>query len=216
MTSLELGLETRVANKQGSFAAAIFGSDYKDMQVVQIGQASPILANAAGARITGLELETVYKPAPPVTLGASLGLMDPRYTDFINIDQRHNPLGPAVNTSGNQLANVSKSQISLNAEWVQIFDGYQASYRVDYVWRDRFYFTEFNTPDAMQEAYGLLNLSASLRPSQGRWKLYGYVKNAGNVTALSSMSISSPVLGSARTVNYVPPRYVGLGVSYDF
>ncbi len=216
VTSLEVGLKTSFANKRGSFALALFGSDYKDMQVVQIGQASPILANAAGARITGLEMETVYKPVSSVTLGAGLGLMDPRYTDFINIDQRHNPLGPAVNTSGNQLANVSKSQLSLNAEWVQNLDGYRASYRVDYVWRDRFFFTEFNTADAMQEAYGLLNLSASLRPSQGRWKLYGYVKNANNVTALSSMSISSPVLGSARTVNYVPPRYVGVGVTYDF
>ncbi|MES2950382.1 MAG: TonB-dependent receptor [Pseudomonadota bacterium] len=214
VTSFEIGFKSSFAKRSGTISAALFKSDYKDMQVVQIGQASPILANAAGAQISGLEVEATYKPAAHVTLNASLGLMDPKYTEFINVDQRHSPMGPAINVAGNQLANVSRTQASLGVDFVQNMGGYRTTWHADYLWRSRFFFTEFNTADAMQDDVGVLNLSAAFK--QGPWKFIAFVKNATNVTALSSMSISSPVLGAARTVNYAPPRYFGVGVTYDF
>jgi len=216
VTSFELGTKISFLNKRASLSAALFTSKYKDMQAVQIGQASPILANVSGAKITGLEIEVLAKPVPSLTLGASIGLMDPKYTEFVNIDQRHAPMGPAVNVAGNQLAFVSKAQASLNAELVQTVGNYRATFRADYVWRDKVYFTEFNTDDAKQDAYGMLNLAASVRPTNGPWRIYGYVKNATNKTALTSMTIASPILGGARTVNYTPPRHFGVGFSYDF
>jgi len=173
VTSFEVGTKISFLNKRASLAAALFTSKYKDMQVVQIGQASPILANAAGAKINGLELEALVKPVPALTLGASIGLMDPKYTDFVNVDERHAPLGPPVDTSGNQLANVSKTQANLSAELVQTFGALRASFRADYVWRSKYYFTEFNTEDAAQGSSGMLNLAASVRPTKGPWKLYG-------------------------------------------
>jgi iron complex outermembrane recepter protein len=216
VTSVELGGKLSFLNKRASVSAALFTSRYKNMQVVQIGQASPILANAAGARISGLELEALAKPVPALTLGASIGLMDPKYTEFVNIDQRHNPFGPAVDTKSNQLAFVSKAQANLSAEWVQAFGDLRATLRADYAWRSKVYFTEFNTEDAAQGSYGMLNLAASVRPTKGPWKVYGYVRNAANTTALTSMSIASPILGAARTVNYTPPRHFGVGFTYDF
>ena len=48
------------------------------------------------------------------------------------------------------------------------------------------------------------------------WKLYGYVKNVTNETAITSMSIASPLLGAARQVTYTPPREIGIGASFDF
>ena len=216
VSSVELGFKSSFAKRAGTISAALFKSDYKDMQVVQIGQATPILTNAAGAQISGLEVETTYKPAANVTLNASLGLMDPKYTDSINVDQRHNPAGPAVNVSGNQLANVSRAQASLGVDVVQAMGGWRTTWHADYLWRSKFFFTEFNTTDAMQDDFGVLNLSAAFKQVSGPWKFIAFVKNATNVTALSSMSISSPLLGAARTVNYAPPRYVGVGVTYDF
>jgi hypothetical protein len=90
------------------------------------------------------------------------------------------------------------------------------SLRGDYVWRDKFYFTEFNTPDAEQAAYGTLNLGVVLRPRQGAWKAYAQLLNVGNSTAITSMNIASPVLGASRQVNYTPPRRVAVGVAMDF
>jgi hypothetical protein len=59
-------------------------------------------------------------------------------------------------------------------------------------------------------------LAASVRPTNGPWTLYGCVKNVNNVTALTSMIISSPVLGAARTVSDNAPRHLGVGFSCDF
>jgi hypothetical protein len=54
------------------------------------------------------------------------------------------------------------------------------------------------------------------RTTSAGWTLDGDVKNVNNLTALTSMSIRSPVLGASRTVSYNPPRHVGVGYSYDF
>jgi hypothetical protein len=82
--------------------------------------------------------------------------------------------------------------------------------------RSKIYFTEFNTPDAMQEGYGLLNFAASIEPDARSWKFYGYVRNATNTTAITSMLITGRNLGSTRQVTYTPPRQFGIGVAVDF
>jgi hypothetical protein len=92
----------------------------------------------------------------------------------------------------------------------------QAVLRADYAWRSRYYFTEFNTADAMQDAYGTMNLGVVLRPRAGAWKVYAQLLNAGDATAITSMNISSPVLGSSRQVNYTPPRRAAVGASFEF
>ncbi|MDR7271389.1 outer membrane receptor protein involved in Fe transport [Pelomonas saccharophila] len=215
VSSIELGFKTEFLQRRGVFSAAVFSSRYKDMQVSQVGQATTLLANASAARIDGLEVEAAVKPIAPLTLSVGLGLMDPKYTDFTNVDLRNAPTTP-VNVRGRQLAQASKQQVTLGAEWAGSVGEMRTTLRADYSWRGRFYFTEFNTPDAMQGAYGLLNLSATLRPAAGPWKLWAYVRNAGDTTAYTSMSIASPLLGAARQVTYTPPRQFAIGASYDF
>ena len=215
VNSTELGLKTSFLERRGALSAAVFSSKYHDMQVSQVGIASAILANASAAKIDGVELELSMRPVPALTLTANLGLMDPKYTSFRNVDLRNAP-GVTVDVGGRQLAQVSKEQASLGVEWTQALGGLRASFRGDYVWRGKFYFTEFNTPDAAQDAYGTLNLGVVLRPRAGAWKLYAQLLNASNTTAVTSMNIASPVLGASRQVNYVPPRRAAVGATFDF
>jgi iron complex outermembrane receptor protein len=210
----ELGYKTDFAQRRGLFTAALFTSHYKDMQVSQVGIATVELANASKAKINGAEFELSYKPAPPLTLNAALGLMDPKYTDFVNVDVRHP--GAPVNVRGNQLSNTSKTQLFVGAEYALPIVGYRATARVDYAWRSKVFFTEFNSADAMQDAYGLLNFAFTVKPNAGHWKVFGWVKNATNKAAITSMSIASPVLGAARQVTYTPPRMYGIGAQLDF
>jgi len=214
--SLELGTKTWFLDRRAAVAGAFFTSRYSDMQVSQVGLASVILNNASAAKIDGLEIELQMRPVSAWTLGLNVGLMDPTYTEFRNTDLRNQPAIGPVSVNGNQLANVSRTQASLNAEWSETVGAYKAAIRADYVWRSKFYFTEFNTPDAMQDAYGLINLSASLRPAARSWKVYAQLKNATNATAITTMLIASPLLASARSVGYTPPRTFGIGATLDF
>jgi outer membrane receptor protein involved in Fe transport len=121
-----------------------------------------------------------------------------------------------VNVAGNQLANVSKTQLFVGAEYSLPIAGYKATARIDYAYRSKVFFTEFNSSDAMQDAYGVVNLAFSIKPNDAHWKLFGWVKNAINKAAITSMSIASPALGAGRQVAYTPPRMYGIGAQLDF
>lgn len=213
--STELGLKTSFLNNRGAFSAALFSSDYKDMQFSQITSLSAALINAPGAKINGLEMELLFKPVSSLVLGANLGLMDPKFSDFSNTNSR-NPTAGVVSLNGNQITNVSKAQASLSADYTQLIGEYKTTFRADYVWRDKFYFTEFNDADTMQEAYGVLNLAASVRPAGSKWKIYAQLKNATDTTAYASMSTAGTPNAGHRGVTYIPPRTFGIGVSLDF
>jgi iron complex outermembrane recepter protein len=215
VTALELGLKTSFLDRRGAFNAAVFSSNYKDMQVAQASDANTILANASKARIDGAEFELMLRPVSAWLFNATLGLMDPTYRDFTNTDIRNDP-GHTVNVMGRQLARVSRAQLGLGAENTRRIGASKLSLRGDYMRRSKLYFTEFNTPDVMQEGYGLLNLGASIQPAAGGWKLYGYVRNAGNTTAITSMLLTGANLGSARQVTYTPPRQFGIGAALEF
>jgi outer membrane receptor protein involved in Fe transport len=210
----EVGVKTSFMDNRGAFSAALFNSNYKDMQFSQITVQSQTLINAPGAKIDGLELEVLFKPASSLLLGANLGLMDPKFTDFTNTNTRNMAAGP-VSVNGNQITNVSKRQASLSADYTQIMGQYKTTLRADYVWRDKFYFTEFNDADTMQSAYGVLNLAASVRPVGSKWKVYAQIKNATDTMAYSNLITGSQPTAGQRTVTYIPPRTFGIGLSVD-
>jgi iron complex outermembrane receptor protein len=213
VVSTELGMKTSFLNNRGAFSAAVFSSDYKDMQFSQIDNLGQTIVNAPGAKITGLEFEFLIKPVSSLVLGANIGLMDPKFTDYTNKNTR---TGLMVNVGGNQITNVSKAQASLSADYSQSVGDYQATLRADYVWRDKYYFTEFNEAVTMQDAYGMLNLAASMRPVGAKWKLYAQLKNAMNTVAYTDMQVYDASLATQRAVAYTPPRTLGVGLSIDF
>ena len=215
VVSTELGMKSSFLNNRGAFSAALFNSDYKDMQFSQITSLSSALINAPGAKISGLELELLFKPITSLTLGANVGLMDPRFSNFTNANSR-NPLAGQINLNGNQITNVSKTQASLSADYSQVIDSYKTTFRADYVWRDKFYFTEFNDADTMQKAYGMLNLAASVRPSGSKWKFFAQLRNATNTQAYTSMTVQGTPNAGQRSVTFTAPRTLGLGMSLDF
>lgn len=214
VTSVELGAKTTFLDKRGALSVALFDSQYKNYQMFQITALSAALINAPKARISGLEAEVLLRPVPSLTLGFNVGLMDPTYREFSNTSSR-NPAAGLQNLAGKQLINVSRSQASLSADWSQSFGAYTASLRGDYVWRDKFYFTEFNDADVMQAAYGVLNVAGSIRPTGGKWKVYAQVRNATDTLAYTNITVSGTPNAGQRAASYIAPRTVGLGVQLD-
>jgi len=215
VVSTELGMKTSFLNNRGAFSAALFSSDYKDMQFSQITALGQSLINAPGAKINGLEMELLFKPVPSLILGANVGLMDPKFSDFSNSNSR-NPAAGLLSLNGKQITNVSKAQASLSADYTQLIGEYKTTVRADYMWRDKFYFTEFNDADTMQAAYGVLNLAASIRQTGSKWKMYAQLKNATNTVAYNSLTTSGTPNAGARGVTYTPPRTFGIGMALDF
>lgn len=87
VNSYELGIKTQFFNNRLVLNAAAFRNDSEDMQLsvftATTGAAS-VIQNAAGARIQGIEFETVLRPVDTLTINASLAFLDPSYRSFID------------------------------------------------------------------------------------------------------------------------------------
>lgn len=76
----EIGLKSTLLNRRLQFNASFFHTDYKDIQLnYQVGT-SPTIANVGDARIRGVEVEVIAKPASILTINASVGYTDAQYT----------------------------------------------------------------------------------------------------------------------------------------
>ncbi|MFM2301504.1 MAG: hypothetical protein RLZZ84_1240, partial [Pseudomonadota bacterium] len=117
--SYEVGLKTQLLDKRMTFNVAAFRDEHKDMQLsvftASAGAAS-IIRNAAGARIQGLEFETVLRPTSTLTINGSLAVLDVKYKSFIDggIDVSNNRAFP----------HAPKTTAALGVDWKVIEGGW--------------------------------------------------------------------------------------------
>ena len=86
VTAVEIGSKNRFLNNTLQLNAAAFMNKYTNQQEqrqVQIGiSTGSLLFNAAKAKANGVELETEWRATRSLTLGATLSLLDAKYTSF--------------------------------------------------------------------------------------------------------------------------------------
>ncbi len=85
--SYELGLKTRLLDNKLIFNLAAFRDEHKDIQLSIFTAgfgATSVVRNAAGARIQGLEFETVIHPVDALTINGSLAILDATYKNFVD------------------------------------------------------------------------------------------------------------------------------------
>jgi len=68
-----------------------------------------------------------------------------------------NPALPTRISKEAEFANTPKIQYSISSIYRYPASWGEASFRLDYSWQDRIYFSDLNTPILSQDAYGLLN-----------------------------------------------------------
>jgi len=79
-TTWEAGAKSSWLDHHLQLNAALFRTDYKDIQLnIQIGT-SPTIANAGDAHIQGFEVEMVAAPIHGLTINGSVGYVDAHYT----------------------------------------------------------------------------------------------------------------------------------------
>jgi iron complex outermembrane recepter protein len=79
-TTLELGIKSTLLANTLQVNAAVFTTDYNDIQLNQQQGVSPTLVNAGDAQIDGAELEISAAPFDGFTLDAAIGYADAYYT----------------------------------------------------------------------------------------------------------------------------------------
>ena len=187
--ALEAGFKSVLPGERGFLNAAAFYYDYKNMQVqiggiflLPNGQPDPAQPpffyadNAAKAEIYGVDLElSELRLAKHFKMDISAAYLNAKYKDYNSILSNRQP----VSFKGNRLPrspefSVASAFVIDNLRFGERTEG---SLRLEYNYRDQTYFTRENTVAASQDAYGLVNVIATLEFDDGRWGLTASGRN---------------------------------------
>lgn len=227
--SYEAGVRGETADRKFGFAGAVFYYDYTNLQVGFVNANSIVeTINAASARNYGVELEATLRPGRNTTFRIYGTYLNAKYKDFCNGYYAAGnaarpqfptcPTDPAlVDLSGNRLSNAPKFTVAAFVD--QRFELGDAGYldlSADVNLQDEVFFTEFNNNDARQEAFALVNASATYRSPDERWSLAVWGKNLTDKYALANTIIASPLYSFVSVGSLRPPRTYGITLGVNF
>lgn len=199
-----------------------FSMDYSDVQQnlrilnQTTGVLLPNVVNASSATIRGVEAGIDAKVTSQLKLRAAATWLDATYDQLETNDLVYPELGTR-DFSGNRLARAPEWQYALSGEYaIPLGNSLEANLRADYQWQSQVYFSFYNHELNSQDAYGLLNLYASVGSQDSRWKLSAFARNVADefyiTYAESNVSLGNPSLGGAVG----QPRTFGVSLEYRF
>jgi iron complex outermembrane receptor protein len=214
----ELGVKLDLAGNTLRLNAAIFTSDYTDMQVTYRGPlptgVAPFLINAGKASIDGAELEMTWAPTADWLIDASIGYLD---SSIDQLDDNPLVIKPALLVVGNRLPYAPEWQGHVGIGYTVHASSFSIMPRIDLSAQSKTYFDATNTPDIAQlDSFTTMNVAIAFAPNQGKWRVTLGVNNATDevypIAGNSSLDTGS---GYAEIAYSRPRAYYGL-ISYKF
>lgn len=121
LDAYEFGLKTELFDRHLRFNLAAFYYDYKDLQVLVIGNLGlATTQNAASARIKGFDVDFEFIPFQNFTISGGLGFLDSKYLDYespLVYGAGGQPVLPPPDVSGKRLLNAPKFSGNLTAAY---------------------------------------------------------------------------------------------------
>jgi iron complex outermembrane receptor protein len=175
--SYEVGLKSELFDRRLVLNASAFQSDYKDLQAnVTISAGVRPVRNAASARIKGLELESVAKFIPNLTVSTAIGYLDPQYKKFFA-----DLVGTGVITDNSFLTfpYTSKWTASVRTDYnIPLGDKGDVTLAMDMNYRSSAnYSSVIQIQVGQQKSYALLNGSITYTAANEKYKISVYGRN---------------------------------------
>ncbi|MFV0276453.1 MAG: TonB-dependent receptor [Parahaliea sp.] len=227
----EVGIKSTLWNQRLRLNAAAFYNDYTDMQVTvqrAVGTsdfASQVL-NAGASEMRGFELEAVAVLTEALSLNATFGYIDAKFTEL----DWYDPNAQATVDVSDLwvISNTPEYVYNIGVQYRLNIAGWSATVLANAAYRDDVHI--FELPSALDEdSYTLYNAGIVLRSPNERWTLALHGKNLGDkeyrlagynfaATYDNQGNLLAPGLGGEDTVTgfYGDPRTVAFTVSYGF
>jgi outer membrane receptor protein involved in Fe transport len=156
--SYEAGLKSAFDDGRLALQAEVFQLDFSNLVVAT---SSGALANAAGERLRGVELEARYQASPALALAATVAYHDARFTQYLFFDQN---AGADVDVAGNELPLSPRVMASLGVLY-EPPQGVGASLVVNYVG------AQFLDEENVARVQGYATVAASVGYRATRWSV---------------------------------------------
>ncbi|HUP91825.1 MAG TPA: TonB-dependent receptor, partial [Solimonas sp.] len=238
-TSLELGAKARLLSGTMRVSAAVFSTDFENLQVSTFQNNSFVILNAAKARSRGFEAELDWLPPLPGTaLRASVGLADARYLHYPDAPapatQSQEPLLPfgcGDQTQGlpaceqNVTQDLGGKPLAFAPRWtasivpsfaLPVTAGIGAAIALDVLYRDARFLNVDDDPAKRQPATTQLNLRVTFAHAS---RLWGITLAAHNLTdeLILDQVIDQPLApGNITAIRTDRGRYLSGNLSLAF
>ena len=213
--SFELGLKASAFDRKLTANLAVFNTKYKNYQAnfydTVAGAVVTRLINAGDVSTKGVELDLNARPTRALTLSASLA-----YTDA-TIDNFNCPPAAAAscNLNGKPLPFSPKWKSFTRANYaLPLENGLIVDLSADYSWQARTQYDLFQSADAIQGAYGVVNAGIALSSPVGGWRIALVGKNLANKSYATNLVTSTGYV--TRTVPRDDERYFGVTARKEF
>lgn len=212
-TNYELGVKWTSFDNAWRLNAAVFNTQYKDIQFRYFsfssigGFNSFETSNLGDAEASGFELEASFSPLSSVDVVAAYSYVDSKYKDFQFIDD----IGNSRNLSGQFtfLTSRNKFTLGIQSEWL-LNKAYQITIRYDYDYVDGQVL--LNTFTDRMPSYALSNLNLSFADHANDYEISLWIKNLFDKEYVSQIY----GLRSGDIAVYENPRTYGLTFSLKF
>ena len=212
--TFEIGLKAHTLDGRAALNVAAFHSKFNNYQVnfVDLYNGSQVtrLINAGAVSTRGIEGDFSARPINGLSLTAAAAYIKARVDHFTC------PVGAAVscNIDGGPLPFSPKWKANGRAAYtITLGSALGLELSTDYDWRSKVQFSINQTPDTIQDAYGIWNAGIALTGFRG-FRLSAIVKNIANRHYATTLT----TFGTG-VVRYVPrddSRYFGFGVRKEF
>jgi iron complex outermembrane receptor protein len=213
--SFELGLKATAFDRKLTANLAVFNTKYANYQAnfydTVVGAVVTRLINAGDVSTRGVELDLNARPTRELTLSASLA-----YTDA-KIDNFNCPPAAAAscNLNGAPLPFSPKWKTFTRANYaLPLENGFIVDFSADYSWQAKTQYDLFQSADAIQGAYGIVNAGIALSSPVGGWRIALVGKNLANKSYATNLGASTGYV--TRGVPRDDERYYGITARKEF
>ncbi|MGI9228225.1 MAG: TonB-dependent receptor [Gammaproteobacteria bacterium] len=214
-TSYELGLKSQFLNDTVRLNAAIFHTDYTELQIIIRQTFNPVTFNGGDAKITGGEAELTWVATERFLMTAAIGYMDARYKT----------LNDSVSGSGNsapvlphyKLVNTPKWSAAIGAAYTFDFSNWATlTPRLDWSYHGEQYNNAVNTPQLRQESYSLLNAGVAMQTNDGKWEALLALRNITDKAYIITGNSGAGTASSYIAQVYGRPFEWSVSLKYNF
>jgi iron complex outermembrane receptor protein len=182
--------------------------------------------NAGKAHVNGLELEAIATPAAGLRLNASATFTKAEYDRYVTINNRFagaapgcDPVTRLCDFAGHRLVQTPKRTFNVGAQYAIQTSFGSVTPRIDVFHSGDLFFLSANSPLERQKAYTLVDANILWRPTDQRFSVEAFVRNATDEDIISNDGLQSNTIGNGfgpDNYTYYPPRTYGVRVGVNF
>lgn len=171
LDALEGGIKSDLMDGKLRINASVFHYWYNDYQAVQY-EATRTFTGNADARVTGVDIETIFAPTRAIEFGLSGGYVDAVAKDI----PLFAPGGLVVRDR--RMPNAPKLSVNAYLQYQTDLAGGELTLRAEEIYRSKTYYEIQNAPALAQDAYHTEDVSVNW--STDGWSVSGIVSNLFN------------------------------------